>query len=98
MQDDWEKKYTQKSNGKVYLPQYFGSHTTHSQGLTFFRISLHDTGLRHRWREEENPWGVHTIYTNHLSGNIVHKHKAIKFDEVGERPTTKYILISWTDR
>ena len=55
MQDDWEKKRTQKSSGKVYLPRYFGSQTTHSQGLISSRISRHSTGLRHRWREEENP-------------------------------------------
>lgn len=77
MQDDWEKKHTQKSSGKVYLPRYFGSQTTHSQGLISSRISRHSTGLRHRWREEENRWGVLNIYTNHLSGNRVHKHKAI---------------------
>ena len=86
MQDNWEKKHTQKSSGKVYLPRYFGSQTTHSQGLTSSRISRHSTGLRHMWREEENPWGVLTIYTNHLGGSLVHKHKAINFDMVGERP------------
>ena len=28
--------------------------------------------------------GVLTIYTNQPSGNLVHKHKTIKFDVVGE--------------
>ena len=89
MQDDWEKKHTQKSSGKVYLPRYFGSQTTHSQGLISSLISRHSTGLRHRGREEENPWGVHTIYTNHPGGNRVHKHKAITELLRGGR-TTRY--------
>ena len=45
-------------------------------------------------------WGVlfrHTIYTNHPGGKLVHKHKAIKFDVVEERPATKYIQISRKD-
>ena len=93
MQDDWEKKHTQKSSGKVYLPRYFGSQKTHSQGLTSSRICRHSTGLRHRWREEENPWDVHTIYTNHLGGNRAHKHKAITELLRGGR-TTPYKVYS----
>ena len=38
-----------------------------------------------------------TIYTKPPGWNLVHKHKTIKFDEVGERTATKYIQISWTD-
>ena len=33
---------------------------------------------------------MQTIYTNHPGGILLHKHKAIKFDVVGERPATKY--------
>ena len=36
-------------------------------------------------------YGVLTIYTNHPSGNLVHKYKTIKFDVVVERSATKYI-------
>ena len=36
-------------------------------------------------------YGVLTIYTNHPSGNLVHKYKTIKFDVVVKRPATKYI-------
>ena len=36
-------------------------------------------------------WGVLTIYTNHPGGNLVHKHKTIKFDMGKERPATMYI-------
>ena len=35
-----------------------------------------------------------TIYTNHPVGNLVHKHKTIISDMVGERPATKYIQTS----
>ena len=34
--------------------------------------------------------GVLTIYTNHPGGNLLHKHKTVKFDVVGEQPATKY--------
>ena len=37
----------------------------------------------------ESP-GVLTISTNHPGGNLGHKHKTVKFDVVGEQPTTKY--------
>ena len=37
---------------------------------------------------------AYTIYANHLSENLVHKQKTIKFDVVGERLATKYIQIS----
>ena len=37
---------------------------------------------------------VHTICTNHPGGNLVHKHKTIKFGVVGEHPATNYIQIS----
>ena len=37
------------------------------------------------------------IYTNHPGGNLVHKHKTIKFDIVRKWSATKYIQISWTD-
>ena len=40
---------------------------------------------------------IFTIYTNHPGKNLLHKHKTLKFDVVGERPATKYIEISWTD-
>ena len=33
---------------------------------------------------------VLTIYTNHLGGNLVHKHKTKKFNVVGEQSTPKY--------
>ena len=38
--------------------------------------------------------GMFTIYTNHSGINLLHKHKTIKFDVVGEQPATKYIQIS----
>ena len=38
--------------------------------------------------------GVLTIYSDHPGGNLVHKHKTLIFDTVGERPTTKYIQTS----
>ena len=41
--------------------------------------------------------GMLTIYANNPGGNLVHKHKTLKFDAVAERPATKYIQISWTD-
>ena len=37
------------------------------------------------------------IYTSHLCGNLVHKHKTIKFYLLGERPSSKYTQISRTD-
>ena len=37
---------------------------------------------------------LHRIYTNHTGENLVHKHKTIKFDVVGERFATVYIQIS----
>ena len=36
-----------------------------------------------------------TIYANNPGGNLVHKHKTLKFDAVVERLATKYIQISW---
>ena len=36
---------------------------------------------------------MQTIYTNHPDGILLHKHKTIKFDVVGERPATKYTSI-----
>ena len=33
-----------------------------------------------------------------LGGNFVHEHKTTKFEVEGERLTTKYIQISWTDQ
>ena len=33
--------------------------------------------------------GALTIYKNHPSGNLVHKHKTIKLDVAGELPATK---------
>ena len=38
---------------------------------------------RAQWEEGKRPRML-TIYTNHQGGNIVHKHKTIKFDLVGE--------------
>ena len=38
-----------------------------------------------------------TIYANKPGGNLVHKHKTLKFDGEVERPATKYIQISCTD-
>ena len=38
---------------------------------------------RAQWEEGETPRML-TIYTNHTGGNIVHNHKTIKFDLVGE--------------
>lgn len=38
--------------------------------------------------------GVLTIYTNYLGGNLVHKHRTIKSDVLGEEPVTKYVQIS----
>ena len=38
---------------------------------------------RAQWEEGKRPRML-TIYTNHPDGNIVHKHKTIKFDMVGE--------------
>ena len=38
---------------------------------------------RAQWEEGKRPRML-TIYTNHPGGNIVHKHKTIKFDLVGE--------------
>lgn len=40
---------------------------------------------------------VLTINTNHLSGNILHRHKNTKFDVVGEQSAIKYIYLSLTD-
>ena len=40
---------------------------------------------------EERHQGVLTIYTNHPGGNLVHKHKTVRADEVGEQTATKYI-------
>ena len=40
---------------------------------------------------EERHQGVLTIYTNQPGGNLVHKHKTVRVDEVGERTATKYI-------
>ena len=39
--------------------------------------------------------GMPIIYTNHLGGNSVHKHKTIEFDVVGGRSTTNYIQITF---
>ena len=43
--------------------------------------------------------GTLTVNTIHPGGNLVHKHKPLKFDVVGERPATEteYIQISRTD-
>ena len=41
-----------------------------------------------------NP-GVLVIYTNHLGGNSVHKHKTIEFDILDGRTTTNYIQITF---
>ena len=35
-----------------------------------------------------------TCNANHLGGNLVHKHKTIKCDVMGERAATNYIQIS----
>ena len=43
-----------------------------------------DSAEKHVKRE------ILTIYTNHPSGNLVQKHKTIKFYVVGELPTKKY--------
>ena len=58
-----------------------------------------------KWRErfpsnslaiDPNVGGVLTIYTNHPGGNLVQKHKTIRFAVVGERAATKYPQISVT--
>ena len=49
--------------------------------------------------ESENEvliWGAYH-YTIHPGENLLHKHKTIKCDVMGERAATKYIQISWTD-
>ena len=37
----------------------------------------------------ERPGGTLTINTIHPGGNLVHRHKPLKFDVVGERPATE---------
>ena len=38
--------------------------------------------------------GLPFVNMSNPGENLVHKHKTIKFDVVGERPATKYIQIS----
>ena len=48
------------------------------------RLDRRDSAMkRSQWEEGKRPRML-TIYTNHQGGNIVHKHKTIKFDLVGE--------------
>ena len=46
---------------------------------------------------DPNVGGVLTTYINHPAGNLVQKHKTVRFDVVGEQPATKYPQISVTD-
>ena len=46
---------------------------------------------------DPNVGGVLIIYINHPAGNLVQKHKTVRFDVVGEQPATKYPQISVTD-
>ena len=46
---------------------------------------------------DPNFGGVLIIYINHPAGNLVQKHKTVRFDVVGEQPATKYPQISVTD-
>ena len=41
---------------------------------------------------------MQTIYINHPGGILLHKHKNIKFDVVGERPATKYSIPESAER
>ena len=46
---------------------------------------------------DANVGGVLAIYINPPTGNLVQKHKTLRFDVVGEQTATKYPQISVTD-
>ena len=48
------------------------------------RLDRRDRTMKRAQWEEGKRSRMLTIFTNHLGGNIVHKHKTIKFDLVGE--------------
>ena len=46
----------------------------------------------------ERPGGTLTINTIHPGGNLVHRHKPLKFDVVGERPATETVYPNQPNR
>ena len=57
-------------------------------------ISLFTSGLCVSSHVVRTSFWVVTIYLNPPAGNLIHKHKTINFEMVGERAATKYIEIS----
>lgn len=57
-------------------------------------LSLFTSGLCVSSHVVRTSFWVVTIYLNQPAGNLIHKHKTINFEMVGERAVTKYIEIS----
>lgn len=57
-------------------------------------LSLFTSGLCVSSHVVRMSFWVVTIYLNQPAGNLIHKHKTINFEMVGERAATKYIEIS----